>query len=58
MILRNKSTTEQTVSDGPHMKTVPPAGLVSVTSETGFQLLATSPNIWISEQALIPPPPR
>lgn len=58
MILRNKSTTEQTVSDGQHLKTVPPAGLVSVSSETGFQLLASSPSIWISEQALIPPPPR
>lgn len=58
MILRNKSTTEQTVSDGPSVKTVPPAGLVSVSSETGFHLLASSPNVWISEQALIPPAPR
>lgn len=57
MILRNKSTDEQTVNDGPSVKTVPPAGLVSVSSETGFHLLTSSPSVWSSEQALIPPAP-
>jgi hypothetical protein len=58
MILRNQSTDEQTVSDGPNVKTVPPSGLVAVSTETGFRLLTASPKIWRSEEALIPPAPR
>ena len=57
MILRNKSTRDQTVSDGADLKTVPPAGLVAVSNETGFQLLTADPLIWVSEQPLIPPAP-
>jgi hypothetical protein len=58
MILRNQSAIDQTVSDGPTLKTVPPAGLVAVSNETGFQLLTTHPQVWISEQPLIPPAPN
>lgn len=57
MILRNQSPAEQTVSDGATQKTVPAAGLVAVSNETGFRLLAASPAIWVSEQPLIPPAP-
>jgi len=57
MILRNKSATEQTVADGMNVKQVPAAGLVSVSNELGFQLLAAAPAVWSSEQPLIPPPP-
>ncbi|MDP2273119.1 MAG: hypothetical protein Q8K32_20440 [Archangium sp.] len=57
MILRNKSSSEQTFNDGPTIKTVPPAGLVSVNNELGFQMLAAAPQVWVSEQPLIPPAP-
>lgn len=57
MILRNLTSTEQTVTDGPDVKTVSPLGLVAVSAETGFRLLASGPKVWGSEQALIPPPP-
>ena len=57
MILRNLTTTDQTVSDGDATKTVTPLGLVAVSSEVGFRLLASAPRVWSSEQALIPPPP-
>jgi hypothetical protein len=57
MILRNLTSTDQTVSDGPTVKTVSPLGLVAVSIDTGFILLAASPRVWRSEQSLIPPPP-
>ncbi len=57
MILRNKSSTEQTFNDGPTIKTVPPAGLVAVSNELGFRMLTAEPQVWISEQPLIPPAP-
>jgi hypothetical protein len=57
MILRNLTATNQTVNDGVEVKTVSPLGLVSVSAETGFRLLASNPKVWSSEQALIPPPP-
>ncbi|MDP1827160.1 MAG: hypothetical protein Q8L48_28060 [Archangium sp.] len=57
MILRNLTSTEQTLSDGVDVKTVSPLGLVAVSAETGFRLLASSPKVWSSEQPLIPPPP-
>lgn len=57
MILRNLSSTPQTVSDGTAVKEILPLGLVAVTPETGVRLLSTSPAVWITEQALIPPPP-
>ncbi|MDP3157276.1 MAG: hypothetical protein Q8N23_31680 [Archangium sp.] len=57
MILRNNSATEQTFNDGPTIKTVPPAGLVAVSNEIGFEMLTAAPQIWASEQPLIPPAP-
>ena len=57
MILRNLTSNEQLVTDGANLKTVSPQGLVAVTNETGFKLLAASPLVWSSEQPLIPPPP-
>jgi hypothetical protein len=57
MILRNLTSTPQTVSDGPTVKTVSPLGLVAVTPETGFRLLSHQPAVWVTEQALVPPPP-
>lgn len=57
MILRNLTTTDQIVNDGVEVKTVSAMGLVSVSPETGFRLLSSSPKTWSSEQALIPPPP-
>lgn len=57
MILRNLSSTEQIVSDGSAVKTVSPLGLVAVSTETGFKLITSSPAVWSSEQALIPPAP-
>ena len=57
MILRNLTSTEQTVSDGTTVKTVSPAGLVAVSPETGFRLLAADPRVWSSELPLIPPAP-
>ena len=57
MILRNLTSTDQIVNDGAEVKTVAPLGLVSVSAETGFRLLASDPKMWSSEQALIPPPP-
>lgn len=57
MILRNLTSNEQLVTDGPHQKTVSPQGLVAVTNETGFKLLTASPAVWSAEQPLIPPAP-
>ena len=57
MILRNLTSTSQTVSDGTTVKTVSPLGLVAVTPETGFRLLTHAPAVWVTEQPLIPPPP-
>lgn len=57
MILRNLTSTEQTVSDGTTVKTVSAAGLVAVSTEVGFKLLASDPKVWSSEQPLIPPAP-
>lgn len=57
MILRNLTSNEQVVTDGPSLKTVSPKGLVAVSNETGFQLLSSSPTVWIAEQPLIPPAP-
>ena len=57
MILRNLTSNEQLVTDGPNLKTVSPQGLVAVSSETGFKLLTASPTVWVAEQPLIPPAP-
>jgi len=57
LILRNLTSNEQVVTDGPDLKTVSPKGLVAVSSETGFALLTTSPTVWSAEQPLIPPAP-
>lgn len=57
MILRNLTPDAQVVHDGPVQKEVSPRGLVQVTTETGFALLAEAPLVWASEQALVPPPP-
>ena len=57
MILRNVTSKEQLVTDGPHQKTVSPQGLVVVSNETGFKLLTVSPAVWSAEQPLIPPAP-
>ena len=46
MILRNLTSTDQTVSDGDAIKTVTPLGLVAVSAEVGS-----------SEQPLVPPAP-
>jgi|GEM_PF-4842997 hypothetical protein len=57
MILRNLTPDAQTVSDGVELKTVSPLGLVKVSPETGFRLLAEHPRVWVTEQVLVPPPP-
>lgn len=57
MILRNLTSHAQTVSDGVTVKTVSPMGLVAVSAEVGFQLLAHKPGVWVAEQAIIPPAP-
>ncbi|MFZ5438996.1 MAG: hypothetical protein ACOZQL_03255 [Myxococcota bacterium] len=57
MILRNLTSTEQTLTDGGTVKTVSPLGLVSVTPDVGFHLLAHRPGVWVAEQPIVPPPP-
>lgn len=57
MILRNLTPKPLVVTDGAQQKSVPPAGLVAVSPETGRRLLADEPSSWAPEQALIPPPP-
>ncbi len=57
MILRNLTTTQQTVSDGTAVKEVSPLGLVAVSSETGFALISSFPAVWVTEQAIVPPAP-
>jgi hypothetical protein len=57
MILRNLTTTPQTLTDGPELKNVSPQGLVVVSPEKGFELLTHHPEIWMVEQAIVPPPP-
>jgi hypothetical protein len=57
MILRNLTSTPQTVSDGTTLKTVSPMGLISVSHDVGFQLLTHKPTVWVAEQAIVPPPP-
>lgn len=57
MILRNLSAHSQKIADQGELKDVSPAGLVAVSAETGFRLLASAPAVWVTEQALVPPPP-